>query len=944
QKLGNFLQNIPQKLGQLGQKLGNFLQNIPQKLGNLGTRFTTTIAILREKNGVKNLLRQTTDSLTTSLKQKKLLIIIKNGYLIAKKGIIGLVKIAKKGLIAIMAANPIFAIALAIWGLVEAFTSLWEVIRNPSLEELSDRFGVSRAQIEHEMEQMGTTSRRQWREMAEASRNFAEEHGQDEETVRGQMKSLIEHFGNTRNAERALDNLRHASNDLAWEFDMDSETIQAQLVSLIGSYINAQESVEDVWRNLKASSNELAQEFGMDSEVIQEQLISLMGGYINTAEAAENAWRNLKDASNELADRFGVDSETIQGELVALTAHYEGNEEAAIAAWESIAEKANELAEEFVYCVDTMRKKLLALEKSYEDSEKAIQRWRDNQIEILGGLGSEWGMSGEEVAAHMRKMGMSADEWSEHMGSAWNEFQNNVQSNVNGIINGFRKIPTEYGKSAEELRKIMQQNTETTRQWQENMGRISEKVGPEMFAILKAKGPGFNSVIEEMLDSPEELAKWKDTFEDAMEAGLDGALQKLDDDVLQEAFLYKLNDTGRVISYNRAMEEALGENIIETIEYGVDLASEGGEEIGEAYVEHIAEAIENGSSTIIPTVEDLIEDINDTFERGFSGTSETIGIGLENVNEVMTDGMDNTSSIIQSAMGDIDDNVDSTLLSITNTARTRLSDFENTFEDMQTSVTSSSSQAMEQVEENINSGLETVSINAVESLGEIEELFEEFKGSLGEISTGMVDDFNTTLSDGLDTANATSEEGVASLESTFKTLEPSLTKIGANSMQGLENGLQSKKPSVMSTAQGIANSVSQTMASALRINSPSRVMLSLGGYTMDGFAIGLEAGSSQIETIAKNTAYTVKDSFEQAIGSYKRLNNMISGHKMDGELKLAITPPDASYESTLLERLIDTVQAGQYIVMDSGELVGATYAGYDNAAGQAISYNSRWGR
>ncbi|MCL1990007.1 MAG: hypothetical protein FWG67_03870, partial [Defluviitaleaceae bacterium] len=62
------------------------------------------------------------------------------------------------------------------------------------------------------------------------------------------------------------------------------------------------------------------------------------------------------------------------------------------------------------------------------------------------------------------------------------------------------------------------------------------------------------------------------------------------------------------------------------------------------------------------------------------------------------------------------------------------------------------------------------------------------------------------------------------------------------------------------------------------------------------------------------------------------------------QLALATTSPDASYQTDLMREIRDAIREGQTIVMDSGELVGATYAGYDAAAGTAISYKSRWGR
>ena len=157
-------------------------------------------------------------------------------------------------------------------------------------------------------------------------------------------------------------------------------------------------------------------------------------------------------------------------------------------------------------------------------------------------------------------------------------------------------------------------------------------------------------------------------------------------------------------------------------------------------------------------------------------------------------------------------------------------------------------------------------------------------------------------------------------------------------------------------------------------------MMKLGEYTMEGFAIGMENEKESIEDVTEATADTVKSEFaeaskmqqklqsitaklantkqhfanqaasmmqagvDQALAMGESLYKTLMSNQLDHELQLAVTPPDADNQAGLMERLIYAVEAGRNIIMDTGELVGATYAGYDAAAGGTISYNSRWGR
>ena len=78
------------------------------------------------------------------------------------------------------------------------------------------------------------------------------------------------------------------------------------------------------------------------------------------------------------------------------------------------------------------------------------------------------------------------------------------------------------------------------------------------------------------------------------------------------------------------------------------------------------------------------------------------------------------------------------------------------------------------------------------------------------------------------------------------------------------------------------------------------------------------------------------------------MSDVLSENKIENKLTLAIAPQNAEHQNNLLERLIDAVidavEAGRQIVMDSGQPVGAAFGNYDTAAGHAVAYTNRWGR
>ncbi|MCL2545592.1 MAG: hypothetical protein FWE06_00160 [Oscillospiraceae bacterium] len=158
--------------------------------------------------------------------------------------------------------------------------------------------------------------------------------------------------------------------------------------------------------------------------------------------------------------------------------------------------------------------------------------------------------------------------------------------------------------------------------------------------------------------------------------------------------------------------------------------------------------------------------------------------------------------------------------------------------------------------------------------------------------------------------------------------------MGTQTMQGFINGINNKERAATSAAQRIANGVSNTISRALRINSPSRVMMSLGRHTISGFCLGIERMQRRVKSIITQTACMVQDG----------LNVALNSGEISGNLALVTADGDSTTQTRMMERLIGAVEAGKTIVMDSGELVGATYSHFDTAGGQAIAYNSRWGR
>ena len=81
---------------------------------------------------------------------------------------------------------------------------------------------------------------------------------------------------------------------------------------------------------------------------------------------------------------------------------------------------------------------------------------------------------------------------------------------------------------------------------------------------------------------------------------------------------------------------------------------------------------------------------------------------------------------------------------------------------------------------------------------------------------------------------------------------------GYNAGMGFYSGLASTRGSIMGLASSIAASVSARIRSALRIHSPSRVLMNLGSYAGEGLAVGLEKSKKFVNKAVDGLSDTVR--------------------------------------------------------------------------------------
>lgn len=93
-------------------------------------------------------------------------------------------------------------------------------------------------------------------------------------------------------------------------------------------------------------------------------------------------------------------------------------------------------------------------------------------------------------------------------------------------------------------------------------------------------------------------------------------------------------------------------------------------------------------------------------------------------------------------------------------------------------------------------------------------------------------------------------------------LPAKFTGFGAMILDGLKNGIMSRISAVTEAVSGASQAVIAKAKGVLGIHSPSRVFMGLGGYTMEGLALGITGKQGLAQTATANAASSMTSSFK----------------------------------------------------------------------------------
>lgn len=234
-------------------------------------------------------------------------------------------------------------------------------------------------------------------------------------------------------------------------------------------------------------------------------------------------------------------------------------------------------------------------------------------------------------------------------------------------------------------------------------------------------------------------------------------------------------------------------------------------------------------------IDELEAEVTDAFET----------LNIESVGEVESMST-NIEADIESMTDDVETNVSALMTSFESDFAAMESNSTSKVESMTSSIKTDFSGMKTHVDSDLNTTSETV-----------RRLFNNMDANASSSAARLVRNVTNSMQNMQRQISSITAQTVSTMRSYYS----AFNSAGFYLMSGFISGMNSRRGSVMGTAASIANSAANAIRSALRIMSPSRVLMGLGVDTILGFEKGIESEEDNVINQMARMASNLQDAF-----------------------------------------------------------------------------------
>lgn len=473
--------------------------------------------------------------------------------------------------------------------------------------------------------------------------------------------------------------------------------------------------------------------------------------------------------------------------------------------------------------------------KNNVDSIKQYEQSHDNLKDALAMAG----FSEQEFAQHLANTGQSFDDLAQKQDSF-----------VNSTINSFDLLDTSQSMTFDQLAQNMQANLETQRNWSTNMQLLMQQTGlganDALIQGLLAAGPEkVGLAVQEALNDPtgqklNELKAMAGQLGTQIDPELAAAIGAGGGAKTKDSATKLAKGATDGVKGEKENTKSEAKKTSEATAQEFASAKKQAKTSGETMVNNFANGINAGAEN----VKSKAQGVRDKAVTGFNGgTGYTKAKSAgKNMSGGYGDGISAGAESAASAARGVSSRVVSAFRSSTGTAHSAGTAVMNSY----------------------RSGLSNAASGAVSAASSASNrAANAFRNGSGAASnSGRA--LGNSFKNGLRGVNASSaaHSVAASGESGLRDYRGWYENAGRYVGYGFDDGLWSTRWTIYDTAETIATNAARRMRRVLRIKSPSRVTMEIGGYFGEGFAIG-------ISDSAKTVSDAVTDMTAQSLDATK---------------------------------------------------------------------------
>lgn len=177
------------------------------------------------------------------------------------------------------------------------------------------------------------------------------------------------------------------------------------------------------------------------------------------------------------------------------------------------------------------------------------------------------------------------------------------------------------------------------------------------------------------------------------------------------------------------------------------------------------------------------------------------------------------------------------------------------------------------------------------------------------------------------------EEGYEAALEEWANAKADAEGVGHDLGSGLSEGMEAERSSLMDKARSVVNSIIGAFREAADSHSPSRKMIAFGEDMGEGAAIGMEHKTKRLDTVAE-------DQVNRLLGTYADAGEVTGQSVFRAVQGKEFTRQTQTYQNLTngtgekLDKILEAIERGQVLTIDSKTLVGATIDKVDSALGK----------